>query len=391
MLDFEFISPTKFVFGKNAETRTGEFAAKYGKKALVHYGGGSAIKSGLIKRVVESLNKAGVQTVELGGVQPNPRDTLIYKGIEFCKKENVELIIAVGGGSVIDSSKAIAVGVKYNGDFWDLYSGKQPTAKLPVGVVLTIPAAGSEGSVGSVVTKEEGQLKRSCDYDIMRPEFAIMNPELSFTLPPFQTACGAADIMAHVMERYFTNTSGVDFTDRLCEATLQTIIRNVRIVMKNPTDYDARANIMWAGMVAHNDIMGVGREQDWSSHLLEHELSGLYDVAHGAGLAVIFPAFLWYQCQYKPTRIAQFAVRVFGTSMDFEHPEYTAVEGINKLRAFFRELGLPTTFQELGAKESDIDILVKKCNFNHGDKLGYFNPLTRKQAAEVYKLACKPK
>ena len=389
MLDFEFISPTKFIFGRGAEERTGEFAAKYGKKALVHYGSGSIVKSGLLKRVIESLGKAGVKAVELGGVQPNPRDTLVYKGIDLCRKENVDSLVAVGGGSTIDSAKAISVGVKYNGDFWDLYSGKKPLEKLPVGVVLTIPAAGSEGSVGSVITKEEGLLKRSCDYDIMRPEFAIMNPELTYTLPPFQTACGAADIMAHVMERYFSKTPEVDFTDRLCEAVLQAIIRSAPIAMRNPSDYDARSNIMWAGMVAHNDILGVGREQDWSSHLLEHELSGLYDVAHGAGLAVIFPAFLKYQCKHCTAKIAQFAVRVFGVSMDFEHPEYTAMEGINRLESFFKELGLPTTFKELGAKESDIDVLVKKCNFNNGDKIGYFHPLTRSEAAEVYKLACK--
>jgi len=389
MLDFDFISPTHFIFGKGAEKQTGELAARYGKRALVHYGSGSVVKSGLLKRVLESLYKAGVKAIELGGVQPNPRDSLVYKGIEICRKENIDLIIAVGGGSTIDSSKAIAVGVKYKGDFWDLYTGKMPIEKIPVGVVLTIPAAGSEGSVGSVITKEEGQLKRSCDYDIMRPEFAIMDPELTYTLPPFQTACGAADIMAHVMERYFTNTADVDFTDRLCEAVLQSIIRSAPIAMRNPTDYDARSNIMWAGMVAHNNILGVGREQDWSSHLLEHELSGLYDVAHGAGLAVIFPAFLRYQCKYRTMRIAQFAVRVFGISMDFEHPEYTAMEGVDRLERFFKELGLPTTFKELGARESDIDFLVKKCNFNNGDKLGYFNPLTRAEAAEVYRLACK--
>jgi alcohol dehydrogenase YqhD (iron-dependent ADH family) len=223
----------------------------------------------------------------------------------------------------------------------------------------------------------------------MRPEFALMNPELTFTLPWFQTACGAADIMAHVMERYFTNTPDVDFTDRLCEAVLQAVIRNTHILMRNPADYGARANIMWAGMVAHNNIIGVGREQDWSSHLLEHELSGLYDVAHGAGLAVIFPAWLRYQSKYKATRIAQFANRVFGISMDFEHPEYTAEEGVNKLKDFFKEIGLPVTFTELGARKDDIDILVRKCNFNNGDRLGYFNPLTRQQAEEVYLLACE--
>lgn len=356
---------------------------------LIHYGGGSVVKSGLLDRVRDSLKKAGLVTFELGGVKPNPRDTLIYKGIELCRKEKIDLILAVGGGSAIDSSKAIAVGVPYKGDFWDLYSGKEPKEKLPVGVVLTIPAAGSEGSVGSVVTKEEGKLKRSCDYDIMRPHFAIMNPELTFTLPQYQTACGAADIMAHVFERYLTNTKGVDFTDRLCEAVLSTIYNNAPIVMKNPNDYDARANIMWAGMVAHNDLVGVGREGDWSSHLIEHELSGLYDVAHGTGLAVIFPAFMRYQYKHDVMRFAQLAARVFGVSMNFEDPEKTALEGIDRLEAFFRSMGLPTTFAELGAKEEDIPLLASKVNMNNGDLVGYFNPLTRKQIEEVYRLACK--
>lgn len=389
MLDFEFISPTKFIFGKDAELKTGEEAAKYGKKALIHYGGGSVLKSGLLKRVQDSLHQAGIETIELGGAQPNPRDTLVYKGIELCRAEKVDLIVAVGGGSTIDSAKAIAVGVKYDGDFWDLYSGVEPRAKLPVGVVLTIPAAGSEGSVGSVITKEDGMLKRSCDYDIMRPEFAVMNPELTYTLPPFQTACGVADIMAHTFERYLTNTPGVDFTDRLCEAVLLSVMRNARIVMRDPRNYDGRANIMWAGMVAHNNITGVGREQDWSSHLLEHELSGLYDVAHGAGLAVVLPAFMRYQLKNNIDRFAQLAVRVFGVSMDFADPEITAVEGIERLENFFREIGLPTTFAELGAKEEDIPVLVEKCNFNNGERVGYFHPLTRSQVAEVYRLACK--
>lgn len=389
MLDFEFISPTKFIFGKDAELKTGEEAAEYGKKALIHYGGGSVVKSGLLKRVQDSLHQAGIETIELGGAQPNPRDTLVYKGIELCRAEKVDLIVAVGGGSTIDSAKAIAVGVKYDGDFWDLYSGVEPRAKLPVGVVLTIPAAGSEGSVGSVITKEDGMLKRSCDYDIMRPEFAVMNPELTYTLPPFQTACGVADIMAHTFERYLTNTPGVDFTDRLCEAVLLSVMRNARIVMRDPRNYDGRANIMWAGMVAHNNITGVGREQDWSSHLLEHELSGLYDVAHGAGLAVVLPAFMRYQLKNIIDRFAQLAVRVFGVSMDFADPERTAVEGIERLENFFREIGLPTTFAELGAKEEDIPVLVEKCNFNNGERVGYFHPLTRSQVAEVYRLACK--
>ena len=391
MLDFEFVSPTKFVFGKKTEERVGELAAAYGKKALVHYDMGTFVKdSGLLDRVLKSLKDAGVQAVELGGVQPNPRDTLIYKAIEICRKESVDIIIAIGGGSTIDSAKATSIGAKYDGDFWDFYAGKaQATEKLPLGVVLTIPAAGSEGSNGSVITKDSEMLKRAYDDDLLRPQFAIMNPELTYTLPPFQTACGAADIMAHTMERYFTNTTGVDFTDRLCEATLQSVMHSARVLAKNPKDYDARANVMWAGMVCHNNIMGVGREQDWSSHLIQHELSGMYDVAHGAGLTVVFPAFLRYQYKANVMRVAQFAVRVFGVSMDFEQPERTALEGIDRLEAFFREIGCPTTFKELGAKEEDIPAMAQKCNTNNNGRIGYFNPLTKEQVAEVYKLACK--
>jgi len=325
----------------------------------------------------------------LGGVQPNPRDTLVYKGIEICKKERIDIIIAVGGGSVIDSAKAISIGALYDGDFWDFYSGKVPERRLPLGVILTIPAAGSEGSFGSVITKENGKLKRDCVNDLLRPDFALMNPELTFTLPPYQTACGIADIMAHVLERYMTNTTGVDLTDNLAEAILTSVIQNARKVMINPKDYNARANIMWAGMIAHNDFVGIGRQGDWSSHQLAHELSGMYDVAHGASLAVVLPAFMRYQYKHNVMRFARLAVNVFGVKMDYDDPDFTALSGIDALEAFFRELGLPTTFNELGAKEEDIPKLVEKCVFNNGDRLGYLNPLTRKEAQEVLKLACK--
>ncbi len=389
MLDFSFISPTQFAFGKGTQDKAGGFCRAYGHKALLHYGGGSVIRSGLLDRIKESLKKSGVSWVELGGVQPNPRDTLVYEGIELCRREKVDVVLAVGGGSVIDSAKAIALGVPYEGDFWDFYSGKQTVKDvLPLGVVLTLPAAGSEASNSTVVTKEEGTLKRFCDSDLLRPKFAILNPELTFTLPPFQTACGVADIMAHVMERYFTNTQNVGLTDHMCEAVLMSMIKYVRIVLQNPSDYDARANIMWAGMVAHNDVLGVGRQQDWSTHMIEHELSALYDVAHGAGLAVIFPAFLRYTYQHNVMRVAQFAHRVFHVEMDFEKPDRTAAEGIDRLKAFYHEIGLPTTFAELGAKEEDIERLSAKVLLNNGDKLGYFHPLTRADIAGIYRLAC---
>jgi len=389
MLDFSFVSPTQFAFGKGTQAQAGEFCRAFGQKALLHYGGGSVVRSGLLDQIKHSLQEAGVSFVELGGVQPNPRDTLVYEGIELCRKERVDVILAVGGGSVIDSAKAIAIGVKYGGDFWDFYSGKQTvTGVLPLGVVLTLPAAGSEASNSSVITQEKTSLKRFCDSDLLRPKFAILNPELTFTLPPFQTACGVTDIMAHVMERYFTNTQGVGLTDHMCEAVLMSMVKYARIVIQNPRDYDARANIMWAGVVAHNNVLGVGRQQDWSTHMIEHELSALYDVAHGAGLATIFPAFLRYQYPHNVMRVAQFAQRVFGVEMDFEQPERTALEGIDRLKAFYHEIGMPTSFKELGAKEEDIDRLSAKVLLNNGDKLGYFHPLTRAGIAEVYRLAC---
>ena len=294
MNNFQFYSPTEFVFGKGTENEVGTYVKKHGgSKVLLHYGGGSVVRSGLLDRVKQSLTAAGLPFAELGGVKPNPRDTLVYQGIDLCRAEGIDLILAVGGGSTIDSSKAIAMGVPYDGDFWDFYAHvNTPKAALPVGTVLTIAAAGSEGSPDSVITKEDSGLKRGAGTDLIRPRFSVMNPELTCTLPPYQTASGATDIMAHVFERYFTNTTEVEITDRLCEAVLMTMIKETPRVIADPNNYDARANIMWAGMVAHNNIVGVGREQDWNSHGIEHELSALYDCAHGAGLAVIMPAWM---------------------------------------------------------------------------------------------------
>ncbi|MBR6983792.1 MAG: iron-containing alcohol dehydrogenase, partial [Ruminococcus sp.] len=316
MDNFQFWSPTEFVFGKGTENEAGKYVKKHGgTKVLLHYGGGSAIKSGLIDRVRKSLSDNGIEYVELGGVKPNPRDTLVYEGIDLCREEKVDFILSVGGGSVIDSSKAIAMGVPYDGDFWDFYTGKSPEAALPVATILTIAAAGSEGSGDSVITKEAGGLKRGAGSDLIRPRFSIMNPELTCTLPPYQTACGATDIMAHVFERYFTNTEEVEITDRLCEAVLMTMIKETPRVIADPSNYQARANIMWAGTVAHTNIVGVGRQQDWNSHGIEHELSALYDCAHGAGLAVIMPAWMEFVYKHNVMRFAQAAVRVWGCKM----------------------------------------------------------------------------
>ncbi|MBR0497228.1 MAG: iron-containing alcohol dehydrogenase [Treponema sp.] len=360
MENFTFYSPTFFVFGKESENQTGEYVKKFGgSKVLIHFGGNSAKKSGLLGRVESSLKKEGIPFVELGGVKPNPRSGLVYEGIELCKKEKVDFILAVGGGSTIDSAKAIAAGVVYDGDFWDFYSGKPIEKALPIGTVLTIAAAGSEGSPDSVITKEEGMFKRGASGNAIRPKFSILNPALTQTLPPHQTAAGITDIMAHLYERYLTNTKEVEVTDRLIEALLLTMKHEGPRVIADPNNYEARANIMWAGMMAHNNSCGVGRSQDWNSHNIEHELSALYDCAHGAGLAVTMPAVFKYVMNHNVMRFAQVASRVWGCQMDFEHPEITALEGINALQSFLVSIGMPKNFSELGAKEEDIPKLVE--------------------------------
>ena len=393
MNSFNFLSPTEFVFGKEREKECGKYVRKYGgSKVLIHYGSGSVVRSGLLDRVKQSLDAEDIPFVLLGGVMPNPRDVLVYEGIALCKKEKVDFILAVGGGSVIDSAKAIAMGIPYDGDFWDFYSGKaQIGSAVSVGTVLTIAAAGSEGSGDSVITKEEGMLKRGAGSEFIRPKFSVMNPELTCTLPAYQTACGATDIMAHVFERYFTNTTEVEITDRLCEAVLITMVKETPRVIAEPNNYDARANIMWAGTVAHNGIVGVGREQDWNSHGIEHELSGLYDCAHGAGLAVIMPAWMEFVMHHNPMRFAQMANRVFGVPMNFENPEETAAKGIYAFRSFLRAIGMPINFEELGAREEDIPVLVEKFGLGEDGRTGGFVKLSSADVASIYKLAVKAK
>ncbi len=388
MENFNFYSPTEFIFGKDTENECGKYVLKHGgSKVLIHYGSGSVIRSGLLDRVKKSLDESNIPYVCLGGVKPNPRDTLIYEGIELCRKENVDFILSVGGGSCIDSSKGIALGVPYDGDFWDFYgTGKTVEKALPIGTVLTIAAAGSEGSGASVVTKEDGMLKRDVGSDLLRPKFSILNPALTQTLPAYQTACGATDIMAHVFERYYTNTTEVEITDRLCEAVLLTMIKETPRVIADPDNYQARANIMWAGTVAHNDIVGVGRSQDWNSHAIEHELSGLYDCAHGAGLAVIMPAWMEFVYKHNVMRFAQMAVRIWGCEMNFENPEETALKGIKAFRTFLHDIGMPINFEELGAKEEDIPVLVNKFGLGDG-KTGGFVSLSSDDVAKIYRIS----
>ncbi len=389
MENFTFYSPTFFAFGKDTENDAGKYVKQFGgTKVLIHYGGQSAKKSGLLDRVEQSLKNEGIPYVMLGGVKPNPRSGLVYEGIELCRKEGVDFVLAVGGGSVIDSSKAIAAGTVYDGDFWDFYSGKWIEEALPVGTVLTIAAAGSEGSPDSVITKEEGMFKRGASGNAIRPKFSILNPALTETLPPHQTAAGATDIMAHLYERYLTNTKDVEVTDRLIEGLLLTMRHEAPRVIADPHNYEARANIMWAGMVAHNHICGVGRSQDWNSHVIEHELSALYDCAHGAGLAVTMPAVFKYVMNHDVNRFARVATRVWGCEMDFDHPEVTALEGINAFQNFLISLGMPKNFEELGAKEEDIPKLAEICCRGDGrdGTISGFVTLNEEDVQNIYKM-----
>ena len=389
MNNFEFYSPTCFVFGKDTENKAGEYVKRFGgSKVLIHYGGGSVVRSGLLERVKRSLDAESISYVELGGVKPNPRSGLVYEGIELCKKEGVDFVLAVGGGSVIDSSKAIAAGVVYDGDFWDFYRGKRIEKALRVGTVLTIAAAGSEGSPDSVITKEEGMFKRGASGDAIRPKFSILDPALTQTLPAYQTAAGITDIMAHLYERYLTNTEEVEVTDRLIEALLLTMIHEGPRVIADPDNYEARANIMWAGTMAHNNAVGVGRSQDWLSHTIEHELSALYDCAHGAGLAVTMPAVFTYELSHNVMRFAQAAVRIWGCQMDFAHPEVTAKAGIEAFRNYLISIGMPKSFEELGAKEEDIPKLVEVlCRGDGRDgTISGFITLNEEDCAKIYKM-----
>ena len=389
MKDFSFQNPTRIHFGRDALRHLSDEVNRYGKRVLMVYGGGSIKRTGVYDDVLVQLKAADAQVWELSGVQPNPRLSLVREGIAICRKEQIQLVLAVGGGSAIDTAKAIVNGACYDGDVWDLYEGKGSNdTALPLGVVLTIPAAGSEMSRSSVMTREEDWCKRGRNAYTNFPTFSILNPEYSFTLPPYQTACGIVDIMAHMMERYFTMEEHVELTDRLIEGALVTVINNAPIVMEKPDDYDARAEITWAGALAHNTLLDTGRVGDWASHKLEHELSALYDVAHGAGLAVMFPAWMKFVLPRGGARkLAQFAERVLGVPAGFGSTDEIAAEGIRRLEAFYQSLGMPITLAGLGIDGSRIPEMAARAVAMAGGLLGGFVPLTAEMAEEVYKLA----
>lgn len=388
MNDFTYQAPTRYIFGRGVESQAGAELRREGiGRVLVVYGGGSAVRSGLLDRVLASLKDAGIEAVTLGGIQPNPTDPKVREGIAICRSEKIDGLLAVGGGSVIDTAKAIAAGVPYDGDFWDFWAGRRVIEKaLPVGVVLTIPAAGSEGSGNSVITLLDGMHKISLRTDFaLRPKFALMNPELTYTLPPYQTAAGIVDMMAHILERYFSPTDDVEVTDRVAEGVLQAIMTEAPKVMENPHDYQARANIMWCGTLAHNGVCGCGRAEDWSSHGMEHELSAVYGVTHGAGLAVVFPAYMTYMADRKPAKVAQLARRVLGVT-DVADDRDAAIEGVARLKKFFVSLGMPVTLAGLGIDNPDIELLVRKVHEDKGSTFGAYMPLTSVDTEAIYRL-----
>lgn len=393
MKDFTYYAPTRIVFGKESEEKLPQLIQQYGgKRVLVHYGGGSAKRSGLLDKVFTMLDDAGIAYVELGGVVPNPVLSLVKEGIDLCQKEKVDFILAVGGGSVIDSSKAIGYGVGYDGDVWDFWDGKAvPQSCLPIGVVLTIPAAGSEMSSSCVITNEDGMLKRGVNSDLCRCKFAIMNPERTYTLPPFQTAAGATDIMMHTMERYFSKYEDAMLTDAIAEALLRTVMKATKAVLAKSDDYTSRAAIMWAGSLSHNDLTECGTEKDFACHKLEHELSGLFGVTHGAGLAAIWGSWARYVMNRHMDRFVKFATEVMGVPKDhIEKPLATAMAGVRNLENFFHEIGMPTNIPELigrEATEEEIQKLVDKCSRGGKITIGAMEVLKADDMTAIYQMA----
>lgn len=388
MDNFSFNMPTRIVFGRDTETEVGRLVARYGgTRVLVLFGGGSVVRSGLLKRVFASLDRALLDHVELGGVQPNPRASMVYEGISLVKDEKIDFILAVGGGSVIDTAKAIAAGACYNGDFWDFFDGtREPDEALPVGCILTIAASGSEASVDSVITQDETMLKRDASSEVLRPVFSIMNPELTETLPAYQTACGITDMYSHLLERYLTNTQDVETTDRMIEGVMLAIIDQAPRVMTDPADYEARANIMWAACMAHNNVCGVGRSHDWASHEIEYALSSKYGTAHGAGLAVTMPAVMTYCLDHDVARFARLARNVWG--IDEADDRAAALAGIAAQKAFTTSIGMPATLGEVGGCEADIDELVHETCWGAGrtGHVGGFSPFDEQDVEKIFRL-----
>ena len=392
MKDFNYYAPTEVVFGENSEEQVAMLTSRYGgSKVLVHYGGQSAVRSGLLDKVCGLYEAAGIPFVKLGGVVPNPRLSKVREGIELCKQEKVDFILAVGGGSVIDSAKAIAYGVCYDGDVWDFYLGKDKARQmLPVACVLTIPAAGSEMSEASVITNEDGDVKLGYSNNLARPKFAIMNPRRTFTLPPYQTAAGVTDMMMHTMERYFTHDDDMDLTTDLAEAVLRRMKSAVFEVLKNPEDYRHRAQIMWGGSLAHNGLTGCGVSEDWATHQLEHELSGMFDVTHGAGLAAIWPSWARYAMHENLSRFVRFAVNVMDVPNDFSDPEGTAMRGIEAMERFYHAIGMPVNIHELIGREitdDEIREMTRKCSRNYKATCGQFRVLSADDMEAIYKMA----
>ena len=390
--DFNFYAPTRVVFGKSSEEKIAELViANKGKKILLHYGGGSAERSGLLGVVRKQLKDAGLDFVELGGVVPNPLLSKVQEGIELCRKEQIDFILAVGGGSVIDSAKAIGYGVNYAGDVWDFWDGKAvPKECLPIGVVLTIPAAGSEMSSSCVITKDEGLNKRGFNCDLCRCKFAVMNPERTYTLPAYQTAAGATDIMMHTMERYFSKYEDMTLTDAISEALLRTVKDAILVVLEHPEDYRNRAQIMWASSLAHNDLTELGLEKDFATHKMEHELSALFGVTHGAGLAVIWPSWARYVKDKHLSRFVQFAVNVMGIENDFAHPDETAEKGIRAVEEFYHKIGMPINIHELLGRvitADEIEEMVKKCSRGGTLKLGSIEVIDAEAMRKIYQMA----
>ncbi|MBC8587376.1 iron-containing alcohol dehydrogenase [Paratissierella segnis] len=386
MKDFTLHIPTKIIFGKDAIKKLGDQIKGNYNKVLLHYGGGSIKKSGLYNDVVRILKDNDCEIFELSGVEPNPKLGLVRKGVQMAKENEIDLILAVGGGSAIDSAKAIGIGALYDGDVWDFYSGKlEPEITIPVGVVLTLPATGSEASRGSVITNEDGLYKRSTGGDFMRPVFAIMDPTYTLTLPTKQTFAGIMDIMAHIFERYFTQTPHVNLTDSLCEGTLKTVIQNAYIIKEDSQNYDARAEIMFAGTIAHNGLLGVGREEDWSSHDIGHEISALYGTTHGETLSIIFPAWMKYVYKENVDRFVQFATKVFDVSEAEMDKDEIAIEGIKRLEGFISDIGLPKSFTEANLPTDKIDLMAEKAT--EDGPLGNFKKLYKDDVIKIYKLA----